>query len=485
MTGASGFGGAWPWLLLAVYGLLLFLVAPGAREPGGFYEGKDRAGRPPRLGYLAGSIFIAWIFAKSVTNAANLGATFGMPGAVAYATYWLSIPVAGVVIVALRRRHGATSLAGWLTARYGQSAAATFLLAILIRLFNEVWSNSTVVGTYFAPKGTGAYYIGAWTFTALTLAYTLKGGLRTSIFTDALQAGVFGVFLALVLALALPRATEGHLERVVTAGSWTLAGGVDLILVALLQTLSYPFHDPVLTDRGFLTDRRTTLTAYLIAGGLGALAIALFGTIGVTAFLNGAAVRDDAPRVVATAVGVGVLVLVNVVMLNSAASAVDSAFSAIAKAATVDVPRLRGRPTHDIRAGRWAMVAGAVLGNLPLFAGAAILKATTISGTMVLGLAPIFLLGLWVDAPPMSFHLAFWTGILLGTLDVLGLVPAAVAIGHGRYAVLLGVNAGGLMLATVLFYLPLGWGWLRGTRVQRVPQASPLAATPHDDRRRS
>ncbi len=31
MTAGAGFGGPWPWLLLAVYGLLLFLVAPDAR----------------------------------------------------------------------------------------------------------------------------------------------------------------------------------------------------------------------------------------------------------------------------------------------------------------------------------------------------------------------------------------------------------------------------------------------------------------------
>jgi hypothetical protein len=41
------------------------------------------------------SIFISWIFAKSVTNAANLGASYGIVGGLAYASYWLSIPVGG------------------------------------------------------------------------------------------------------------------------------------------------------------------------------------------------------------------------------------------------------------------------------------------------------------------------------------------------------------------------------------------------------
>lgn len=473
---SSTFGGPWPWVLLAGYGLALVALAPGSRDRGGFYAGRDRRGREPTLGFLFGSLFIAWIFAKSVTNAADLGATFGLPGAVAYAAYWLSIPVAGVFIVALRRRHGATSLPSWLAGRYGRVAASTFMLAILIRLYNEVWSNTAVVGSYFGPRGSRAYYVGALAFTALTLAYTLKGGLRTSIWTDTIHAAVFAVFVALTALVVLPRAEGGGVARVVTSGSWTLAGGVDLLLVGLLQSLSYPFHDPVLTDRGFLSDARTTLRAYFLAGGAGALAIVLFGSVGVTAFLAGLPVNDDAPRVVAASLGTGVLVMVNIVMLTSAGSTVDSAFSAVAKATSVDAAHLRGRSVRGLTAGRIAMVAAAVLGNIPLFTGATILKATTISGTMVLGLAPIFLLGFFVEAPALSFHLAFWTGIAAGLIDLLGWLPPALAIGHGRYAALLGVNLWGLVLSSALYLVPVALA-----RLARAPAragAGPAPAPP-------
>lgn len=443
----------WPWLLLAAYGIALVGLAPSARDAAGFYGGRDAGGRPPSLGLLFASLFIAWIFAKSVTNAANLGARFGLPGVVAYASYWLSIPVAGLVIVRIRRTTRTGSLAEWVTMRFGRAAALTFLLAVIIRLYNEVWSNTAVVGAYFGEKGSGRYYAGALVFTALTLAYTLKGGLRSSLWTDAIHAAVFAVFLSLTALLILPRAGGGAgVGRLLNAGSWTLAGGVDLLLVGLLQSLSYPFHDPVLTDRAFLADERTTRRAYFMAGGAGGLAIVVFGLVGVTAFLSGTPVNDDAPRAVAASLGVGALVLVNVVMLTSAGSTVDSTFSAVAKAVNVDVPGGRAR---GLTAGRLAMAAAALLGNLPLFAGTAILKATTISGTMVMGLAPVFLLGLVVPrATPLSFHLAFWTGIALGLVDVFGLLPAGLAIGDGQFAALLGVNAWGLLLASAAFLLP-------------------------------
>lgn len=463
-------GSVWAWVLLALYGTILVALAPTARDASGFYAGTDRRGRPPGTFWLFSTIFIAWIFAKSVTNAANLGASFGLPGAVAYAAYWLSIPVAGVVIVTIRKRHGSTSLPQWLTTRYGRAAAATFMIAILIRLYNEVWSNTAVVGAFFGDNGSPGYYAGALVFTVLTLAYTLKGGLRTSIWTDALQAGVFAGFLVLVLLLALPAAGGGAARAIATSGSWSMAGGVDLLLVALLQSLSYPFHDPVLTDRGFLSDTKTTLKAYFLAGGAGALAITLFGLVGVTAFLSGMPIQDDAPRAVAASLGTLVLVTVNVIMLTSAGSTLDSALSSVSKATSLDIPLVARWKPRGVTAGRVAMVAAAALGSIPLFTGATILQATTISGTMVLGLAPAFILGLVLDAPPAAFHLAFWTGMAAGIMEVAGVVPGWMVIGDGSYASLLGVNAWGLAASTGLFLL--AWAWaVTTTRLRSVYRA--------------
>lgn len=98
---------------------------------------------------------------------------------------------------------------------------------------------------------------------------------------------------------------------------------------------------------------------------------------------------------------------------------------------------------------------------LSFFAGARILQATTISGTMVLGLAPVFDVGLFLKAPSLSFHLAFWTGIAVGIVEVLGLIPGALHIGKRAYASLLGANLWRLVLATALFLLPVAWEHIR------------------------
>lgn len=453
-------------MILLGYGVVMFLVSPRTVDARGFYWGHDARGREPGIWLLATSTLITWIFAKSVTNAANLGATFGLVGGLAYAAYYVSIPVAGYTIGSIRSRTGARSLTAYLVNTYGRGAALAFLIVVLIRLFNEIWSNTAVVASYFGQQGSGAYYAAAFVFTGFTLLYSLKGGMRSSLVTDAIQLLLAAFFLALVMGAILPRSGLGP---VLGSGEFTLRGGVDLLLVALLQSLSYPFHDPVLTDRGFLAERRPMERAFLAAGIGGVGFILLSSVVGIYAFLEQIPFADDSPRAVASLLGTSTLAAMNVIMLTSAGSTLDSTLTSLSKGFGLDAsialaPRWMRTEWDTIRAGKLIMTVMAVLGNLPLFFEASILKATTISGTMVMGLAPIFLFH-WVrGVPRFAFHLALWPGLVLGVLYTLGWVPLALHVGFGRYAGLLGVNLYGLILCTGLFLIPVVWTRIRAAQ---------------------
>lgn len=450
---------AYFWGFLLLYGAAMYVLSPQARSVSSFFGGTDEAGRPAGEWALMCSIFISWIFAKSVTNAANLGATFGVVGGLAYATYWLSIPMAGAVIYWLRTRHGATGLVPFLMAKYGRLAAIAFTLAILTRLYNEVWSNTAVVGAYYGHPGAWTFIGAALVFTAVTLLYSVKGGLRSSIVTDVIQAVLFVVAMSIVLFVILPKHGLGTLLSV---GEFRLAGGVDLVFVALLQVLSYPFHDPVLTDRGFITGEKKMLRAMVVAGVLGFICIFAFSLVGVHARIEQLPLGDNMPGAVALAFGVAPYLLMTCVMIMAAGSTLDSTFASVAKSVGREIPLLSGRSpgSRSIMIGMWTMVAIAILGNIPMIAGTDILKATTISGTMVMGLAPIFLLSPLVRHSPWSFHLAFWPGALVGVLLAGGLLPASWAIGDGKYALLLGANAYGLAICCTGFVLPVVLQWL-------------------------
>ena len=450
---ATSLTGLFFWGFLIAYGALMYWLSPRTVTIGGFFNGEDSQGRQASPLLLTTSIFISWIFAKSVTNAANLGAEFGLVGGLAYATYWLSIPLCGLVIYRLRRRFQATSLISFLTSNYGRGAALAFSAAILIRLFNEIWSNTAVVGGYYGDSGSPAFIGAALLFTAVTLAYSLRGGLRSSILTDAAQAAIFVIALVWVLGLVLPNHSTAELT---STSHWALNAGVDLFLVACLQVLSYPFHDPVLTDRGFISEEKSMLRAFTLAGVLGFVAILAFSLIGVHATLGGIEAGGNVPAALAKSLGVGALIVMTLVMISAAGSTLDSTFSSLARLSGRELPALLQRDLGQkaISVGMATMLVFALLGNLPMLAGTDILKATTISGTMVIGLAPVFLLHGFVRPTRLGFHLSFWTGIGLGVALTLGWIPQSWAIGDGRYALLLGTNLYGLILCTAGYLLP-------------------------------
>ena len=443
------------WIFLGVYGVLMISLSPASTTPGAFFRATSGNNIGVSNWSLTMSVFISWIFAKSVTNAANLAGTYGIVGGFAYATYWLSIPVAGVVIYYLRKNTGATGLVSFLVSRYGRGAALAFSIAILIRLYNEIWSNTAVVGAYFGQPGDTAFIVSALLFTLITLLYSIKGGLRSSIFTDGIQAVVFIAFLFIALAVVLPNHSA---TDIATSGEWKLNGGVDLLLVALLQIFSYPFHDPVLTDRGFISDERKMLRSFIIAGIAGFICILLFSLIGVHAHLTALETNGNTPFAVASSLGIMTLFVVTVIMMSSAGSTLDSTFNSFAKLGVEDVKTIYSsflEKQSPVKVGIWIMIALAILGNIPMFAGTDILKATTISGTMVMGLAPIFILYRFVNYSPLSFHLSFWIGIALGILYTVGLIPSGIAFGDGKYGLLLATNAYGLIICTLAFLAPI------------------------------
>ncbi len=449
------------WLIVIASSALLFVVSPRATTADEFFKGTRKARQPGVLA-LTSSLVISWLFAKSITNAANLGLAFGFIGGVAYAAYYLSFAVAGVVIYLIRTRGGYTSIHEFLNNRFGQSAVWLFSLLVSFRLFNEVWSNTIVIGTYFGDMGSTPYYIAILMFTGLTLAYSLKGGMSSSILTDVIQMALFAVLLAVVLGAIFPLLGYDLTPLLLSdsgdggAGSM-LGGGGNLLLVAILQSFSYPFHDPVLTDRGFLSDPKTTLRAFLWAVPLGAASILLFSFVGVYGKLVG--VTGQAPVEVARLMGGPILLVMNFIMITSAASTLDSTFSSFAKLGVLDLGRRSLAQAH-VRWGRYAMVGITILGTIPVFLSPAILSATTVSGAMVVGLAPVFCLW-WLRVPRAGFFLSVGGGILFGLVYATGYWPASLRIGTAAYSDLLSVTLYSLPACFFLFLLPY---WLRSNR---------------------
>lgn len=435
------------WIILIVFGLLFFIVSPYSTTKDSFFRASSGSGKPPGVFMLASSLVIAWIFAKSITNAANLGLSYGIVGGLSYALYYLSFLVGGIVIYQLRKKGGFKSIHHFLRTRYGSNAVRLFSLLIVFRLYNEVWSNTMVIGSYFGTQGTSSYYISIIVFTLLTLTYTLKGGMRSSLITDAIQMIFFGVLLCILLGFILPK-NEHTISDYLQSGTWTMAGGLSLLFTVIIQVFSYPFHDPVLTDRGFMSNPVTTLRSYIWAAIAGFICILLFSFIGI--FAGFEQLQGQATVEVSKLLGITVMLMMNLIMVTSAASTIDSTFSSFSKLVAIDLGRVK---VQEVKAGRIFMVLIAALGTIPVFFDASILSATTISGTMVIGLAPVFIF--WnVKAPSWSFHLPVWCGIFTGVVLATGTTPDSLVWFDGKYGELLSLNLIGSILCVLLFFIP-------------------------------
>ena len=140
------------------------------------------------------------------------------------------------------------------------------------------------------------------------------------------------------------------------SGAWN---GQVLLLVALLQVFSYPAHDPVMMDRGFLADRATTRAAFLHAFWISTLCILAFGLFGVQAGLVGAEYEGQLLGTWMAMFPPWVFVAIMVSLLVSALSTLDSALASAARL-VVDELRLARAPwrrahgdggLHDRRRG--------------------------------------------------------------------------------------------------------------------------------------
>ncbi|MDA0676326.1 MAG: hypothetical protein O3A88_08240 [Proteobacteria bacterium] len=178
-----------------------------------------------------------------------------------------------------------------------------------------------------------------------------------------------------------------------------------LLAVALVQVWSYPLHDPVMMDRGFIADRVTTRRSFDHAFWISALCVLAFGVIGVFAGLNridGEALMDTLGRLL----GTPALLAVNLALIVSAVSTLDSALASASKLAVVDMGL--GEPTPAN--GRIAMAAFTAGGLILLLTGSKdLFTAVAVSDTAALFLAPVVFFCIWggLRVPGWSYAAAF------------------------------------------------------------------------------
>ena len=450
-----------------VIALASVLLAPRAESAGAFFQGLSATGRQPGLLALTFSQVTTWIFARSLMNAAILGFYYGIWGTLAYAFYYFSFLTGGKIVDSLRFEHGFNSVQGFLHDRFGKWGTGCYNFVIGIRLISEVFANLLVIGILFGVAGSNMYTLTILGFSAITLFYSMLGGLRASLRTDVFQMAIFLGTLILLIGLV----TFG--SSVQLSDLWFKPFVFDqpgpiLMLVALLQIWSYPMHDPVMMDRGFLADRETTRKSFQYAAWISIICIVAFGCLGVLAgahAVNGASMNETLMQLLGTAP----MMLFNAALVISAMSTLDSTLSSSAKLMAVDM----GVMKMSLRNGRAVMAVFMLIGLMLVFLGNKdLFSAVAVSGTASLYLAPVIFFSLWgkrSDIPVWSYLLSFALAIAAAVLYFTESSGYSHLLGDAhKYTKLL------YLTITVLGFGCLGF-WIGGKTTVRATEEEPTA----------
>ena len=377
---------------LIIFGGLLFLLLPAYTNEKGFYHGASASGQAPSLFTLIFSQVTTWIFARSLMNAAILGFYFGLWGVLAYATYYLSFFSGGLIVDRIRFGLGYSSIQAFFFARYGRSGTFCYNTLIIIRLISEIFANLIVIGLIFGGFGSQSYFIAIVLLSVFVLLYSMKGGLSAALKTDVLQ---MSLFLIMLVALSISMLINQHFDQAAIfdfSFDITQPGPI-LFFVALLQVWSYPLHDPVMMDRGFLADRKTTQRSFLHAGWISIICIILFGLLGVFAGVNAVA-EEDLNQALSRLLGAGPLLILNGALIISAMSTLDSSLASSSKLLVINM----GLCQPSINNGRRVMLLFMLAALAFVFYGDRdLFSAVAVSGTASLFLVPVIFFNIFAD----------------------------------------------------------------------------------------
>ncbi len=322
-----------------------------------FITARGSIGTRTMVATLLASNMGAWI----LFSPAEAGAAFG--GITAIAGYALGSAAASLVYVVVGPRirrlipRGHT-LTEYAYVRYGPAMYVYVLLISVCFMFVSLAANMTgIVGVLSLVAGVPAWQT-AGLIGGFVLIYTAYGGLKASIFTDAVQLVLVLPLLGLVFAVTLlSLGGPGTIERTVSASDPSLLdpgfvpgllfGVYIVVAIAGAELLNQAWWQRVYAAE----DERTVRRSFAISGLAVVPIVVVAGLFGVVAAGFGL-VREPGDASVALFrlvletlpewVGLVVVLLAVLLVMSTA----DTLFNAIASVVTADLPRLLDDPSE-------------------------------------------------------------------------------------------------------------------------------------------
>ncbi len=422
------------WAILFVYAVVILAVAFFVIRKPATSEGYFLAGRRLRWPFIGASLLASNISAEHFVGLAGGGYLVGMAMGAAYewSAIFCLLPLI-LVFLAFYLRNRIFTVPEFLERRFDPSVRQLLswimiVFSILTKIAISLWASALVFETLFGWKPSTVI----WVVAVITALYTMKGGLATVVYTDAIQTAVL-LSAACVLTLLGLHEVGGiaalraqvpaelfHAFKPVTDPTIPWTGAV--FGVAMLGGAFYWSMDQVLVQRAFAArDLNEGRKGAIFAGALKLLIPFVLVVPGIVARALWPSLpkADQAyPRLLGAVMPHGLLGLTVAGIAAALMGHMSATFNSVSTLVTRDL-YLRLRPgagqDRQIRVGRVAVLSVAVLGALwaPVIGKFASLwdYLQQVSIGLVVPFAAVFFIGV---AWKRITRAGVWAGVLTG-----------------------------------------------------------------------
>jgi SSS family solute:Na+ symporter len=459
------------WAVIAVYFLILVVIVALATRRQETTTDYFLAGRNVGFFAIGASIFASNIGSEHIVGLAGQGATTGLAMAHYELHAWIVVLLAWV-FVPFYYQAKVFTMPEFLERRFGPgprwilslvSLAAYVLTKVSVTIYAGAIVFSTLLpDTFGSPEN--AFWFGAVATVVLTGLYTVAGGLRAVLYTDAVQAGVLMVGSIAITWFGLDLLGGwGELraftsENIAQYALWRPLSDPDfpwlgMLIASPIVGIWYWCTDQYIVQRTLAAKdlaaaRRGALWGaflkvwpvmiFLIPGLIGA-ALNARGLVSIPTDSAGGLNGDQVfPTLVTTLLPEGLRGLVVAGLMAALMSSLSSLFNSTATLFTVDVyEKLRPNATEHqyVNVGRAATVIVVLLGLawipiMPLISdGGLYLYLQTVQNYLAPPITAVFLLGLFNDR--INSRGAVW-GLSLGFVLGIGKLVVQSLFGAGR-----------------------------------------------------
>ncbi|MEI8374893.1 MAG: sodium/solute symporter [Planctomycetota bacterium] len=192
------------WVVIALYGLVIAVVAFVLVRKSGTAEGYFLAGRSLTWPFIGASLFAANISAEHIVGLAGAGWRGGMAvGGFEWMAIYCMIPLI-LLFLPFYIRNKIFTVPEFLEQRFSPGVRMFFsgfmvIVAVLVKVSISLWAASIFFDNLLGWNRIWTI----WIVGLATAVYTMKGGLRVVVYTDALQSVVLLVAAVVLTTLGL------------------------------------------------------------------------------------------------------------------------------------------------------------------------------------------------------------------------------------------------------------------------------------------